>query len=287
MPKITWQGKQRRVVAEGSSYIAQIQRGSTWRHANDRESAEIFKQAYKDSKGRMPNRDDLLQALGEAQHLLDALFSQHPWHGVNPGAETPEVVNAYIEIVPTDTVKYELDKRSGHLRVDRPHRFSNVCPSLYGFIPQTYCGRKIAELCSKRTGIAKMKGDGDPLDICVLSEKAVSHGDIFIRAIPIGGLRMIDGNEADDKIIAVLEHDIAYGAYRNISDCPTGLVERLQHYFLTYKQLPGTAKRKVHIADVYGRREAHDVIKRSIVDYRTDFATPEQRLLALRTLLRS
>ena len=83
---------------------------------------------------------------------MDRLFQAHPWHGVSPGAKSPEAVNAYIEIVPTDAVKYELDKASGHLRVDRPQRFSSMCPTLYGFIPQTYCGDQVAQLCAERTG---------------------------------------------------------------------------------------------------------------------------------------
>ena len=121
------------------------------------------------------------------------LFQAHPWHGVTPGPKTPELVNAYIEIVPTDAVKYELDKASGHLRVDRPQRFSSMSPSLYGFIPQTYCGREVAELCEQRTGRVGIEGDKDPMDICVLSEKAFAHGSFFLHARPIGGLRMIDG----------------------------------------------------------------------------------------------
>ncbi len=288
MSNITWQKDGRRIIADGNSSLAQVRNGSRWRKANDRETSEIYKLAFEERQQVGPSKKSPLQvkqALGEAQHLLDALFSQHPWHGVNPGDECPRIVNSFIEIVPTDTVKYELDKRSGHLRVDRPHRSSNVCPSLYGFIPQTYCGSKIAELCSLRTGKGKMKGDGDPLDICVLTEKDVSHGNIFVRAIPIGGLRMIDGNEADDKIIAVLENDVAYGGYQDIDDCPAGLIDRLEHYFRTYKQLPGEKKRRVQIAATYNRKEAHEVIRRSIQDYRTDFASPEQRLLALRTIL--
>ncbi|MEO8325775.1 MAG: inorganic diphosphatase, partial [Nitrospirota bacterium] len=131
----------------------------------------------------------------------------HPWHGVEIGEDAPFTVTVYVEIVPTDTVKYELDKKSGHLRVDRPQRYSNVCPTLYGLIPQTYCGPSVAELsagCTNRPGLV---GDLDPLDICVLTEKSIIHGDVLLQAIPIGGLRMIDGDEADDKIVAVLKGD--------------------------------------------------------------------------------
>jgi inorganic pyrophosphatase len=195
------------------------------------------------------------------------LYQAHPWHGVSAGANAPAMVNAYIEIVPTDAVKYELDKSSGHLRVDRPQRFSSMCPTLYGFIPQTYCGEQVAKLSADRTGATDIQGDGDPMDICVLTEKAFAHGSFFLLAKPIGGLRMIDGHQADDKIIAILDADLAYGHITEITECPAALIERLQHYFLSYKQLPGDAPRRVEIVDVYGRAEAMDVVTRSMRDY--------------------
>jgi len=199
------------------------------------------------------------------------LFQSHPWHGVSPGVKAPELVNVYIEIVPTDVVKYELDKASGHLRVDRPQRFSSMCPTLYGFIPQTFCGPEVAALCAERTGREGIEGDGDPMDICVLSEKSFAQGSFFLVGRPIGGLRMIDGQQADDKIIAVLDSDLAYGGLQDIDDVPEGLTDRLKHYFLSYKQFPGDAPRKVEIADVYGRAEALDAIRRSLNDYREKF----------------
>jgi inorganic pyrophosphatase len=217
--------------------------------------------------------------------LLAILFQAHPWHGVMPGTDAPNIIKAYIEIVPTDAVKYELDKPSGHLRVDRPQRFSSLCPTLYGFIPQTFCGDLVGELCSKRVHVSGIKGDGDPLDICVLTEKTFTHGDFFLRAVPIGGLRMIDGMEADDKIIAVLESDVAYGHFEKIADCPPGLVDRLKHYFLSYKQLPNEAPRRVEIADVYDRAEAMEVIECSQRDYRARYGEPETRVGELRRLL--
>ena len=195
------------------------------------------------------------------------MFQAHPWHGVSPGPDAPAIVSAYIEIVPTDAVKYELNKASGHLQVDRPQRFSSMCPSLYGFIPQTFCGDETAERCAEKTGLAGIKGDGDPMDICVLSEKEFAHGSFFLRARPIGGLRMIDGNQADDKIFAVLDEDLAYGYIKDIGDCPKGIIDRLKHYFLSYKQLPEEAPRRVEIAAVYDRAEALEVIQRSCRDY--------------------
>jgi inorganic pyrophosphatase len=217
--------------------------------------------------------------------LFKLLFQAHPWHGVSPGDNAPAELNAYIEIVPTDPVKYELDKSSGHLRVDRPQRFSSMCPTLYGFIPQTFCGEEVGALCAERTGLSGIEGDGDPMDVCVLTEKAFAHGSFFLHARPIGGFRMIDGQQADDKIIAVLTSDVAYGHIEDISGCPKGLVDRLKHYFLTYKQLPGEAPRRVEIASVYDRAEAFEVIERSLRDYRQRFGDPEKRLAHLRQLL--
>lgn len=227
--------------------------------------------------------NEQMARLGE---LIALMFKAHPWHGVPAGPKSPEEVAAYIEIVPTDTVKYELDKPSGHLRIDRPQRYSSMCPTLYGFIPQTYCAEEIAARCMEKTGLTNIKGDGDPIDICVLSEKNFTHGNFFLRAVPIGGLRMIDQHEADDKIIAVLEGDVVYGCYSDIHDVPKGMIERLRHYFLSYKQLPDQPRR-VDIAEVYGRDEAMEVIRRSQADYQTHFGPPGERLGELKRLLGS
>ena len=197
-------------------------------------------------------------------------FRAHPWHGIEIGERAPDVVMTFVEMVPTDTVKYEMDKASGYLRLDRPQRYSNVVPALYGFIPRTLTGVRVAELSMERTGMSGIRGDGDAMDICILTEKDISHGDILVRARPIGGFRMIDGNEADDKIIAVLESDAVYGEYDDIADCPQIAIERLKHYFLTYKDLPGE-KRKVTIPEVYNREEALEVIRRSMEDYSKAF----------------
>jgi inorganic pyrophosphatase len=196
-------------------------------------------------------------------------FQAHPWHGVSPGEDAPAIVTAYIEIVPTDAVKYELDKMTGILRLDRPQQFSSQCPTPYGFIPRTFCGPQVAKRASERTGHKGIQGDGDPMDICVLTEKVITHGNLLVHAVPIGGLRMIDGNEADDKIIAVLESDLAYGEIKHLAQSPTAMVDRLKHYFLTYKQIPGEGKRKVEIAEVYDRSEALEVIGRSMKDYQS------------------
>lgn len=203
------------------------------------------------------------------------LYKAHPWHGVSIGPDAPSIVQAYIEMVPTDVVKYEIDKASGHLKVDRPQKFSSQCPALYGFLPRTYCGEKIGELCAKETGRSAIEGDGDPLDICVFSERPIAHGDILLKAIPIGGLRMIDGNQADDKILAVLFDDPVYGGWKTVGDCPDILISRLRHYFLTYKNIPGhPVSKKVEITDVYNADVARRVIETSQRDYETAFPSP-------------
>jgi inorganic pyrophosphatase len=212
------------------------------------------------------------------RQVLDFLFKSHPWHGVPIGKDAPRIVTTYVEIVPTDAVKYEIDKLTGILRVDRPQQYSNVCPTLYGFIPQTLCAESVGLYCGERTGRTGIVGDGDPMDICVLTEKPISHGDILVRAIPVGGLRMLDGNEADDKILAVLDGDGVYGGLRDVADCPPALVDRLRHYFLTYKQAPDRAARVVEITHVYGRDEAHEVIRHSYADYQNHYAGLEQKL---------
>jgi inorganic pyrophosphatase len=196
----------------------------------------------------------------------------HPWHGISSGANVPHELTVYIEIVPSDTVKYELDKASGLLKVDRPQKFSNVCPMPYGFIPQTYCGKNIAEFCMQKTDKKGIVGDCDPLDICILTEKTIPHGNLLMQAIPIGGLRMIDNNQADDKIIAVMKDDAVYGEYSDITDCPIQLIERLKHYFLTYKLKPGENGNQVEISDIYGKEEAFQVIMASKKDYHNLFS---------------
>jgi inorganic pyrophosphatase len=185
----------------------------------------------------------------------------HPWHGLEVGANPPSLVHAYIEITPFDHVKYEIDKKTGYLRVDRPQRTSSHPPTLYGFVPRTYCGHRVKELSPKTE-----KGDGDPMDICVLTERNVDKAEVILNARVIGGMQMVDGGEADDKIIAVLDNDEFYGEIQNVSELPAVLVERLRHYFLTYKLVPGK-ENKVSIEEIYGREQAEKVIRASMEDY--------------------
>ena len=195
-------------------------------------------------------------------------FRPHPWHGLASGEDSPHIVNAFIEITPFDLVKYEVDKLSGYLRVDRPQRTSSQPPALYGFIPRTLCAHNVRMLSPEAVG-----GDGDPLDICIVSERPITKSEIILRARPIGGLQMIDGGEADDKIIAVLHNDYVWGKVRELNHLPSVLLERLRHYFETYKMIPGV-KSSSHIRRSYGKTHATRVIKASIKDY--DIAFPSQ-----------
>ncbi len=205
-------------------------------------------------------------------------YKAHPWHGVEVGSEAPNIVTAFIEIVPSDTVKYEIDKKSGYLKVDRPQKFSNTIPTLYGFIPQTYCDEKVAEYASIKSGAVVAEGDKDPLDICVLSERSVMHGNILMEAIPIGGFRLLDRGEADDKIIAVMKGDEFHEQWTDVTDCPESYINRLKHYFLTYKNLPGE-KSTCEIANVYGHEEAHEVIVRAMEDYKNMMMEKKNKML--------
>jgi inorganic pyrophosphatase len=190
----------------------------------------------------------------------------HPWHGLEVGPNPPSLVHAFIEITPFDTIKYEVDKATGYLRVDRPQRSSSLPPSLYGFIPRTYCATRVGTLSA-----SGRHGDGDPLDICVLSERPISRSEVIMNARVVGGILMVDKDEADDKIIAVLENDAFWGNVRDISDLPEILIERLRHYFATYKLIPGSPTTHVSIESVYGADHAHEVVRAAIKDYEEVF----------------
>lgn len=194
-------------------------------------------------------------------------FTAHPWHGVAIGEEAPKVVTAFIEIVPSDTIKYEIDKASGLMKVDRPQKYSSLPPALYGFIPQTYCDEKVRLLANDKK---VLHGDHDPLDICVITERNIASNGFLVRARPIGGLRLIDDGEADDKIISVMADDPIYGTIETLKDAPKSLIDRIRHYFLTYKDFPGQ-KRKIEMGEVYERDVAFKVIEAATADYKAKF----------------
>ena len=191
-------------------------------------------------------------------------FRPHPWHGLSVGPQPPDLVNAFVEITPFDLVKYEVDKVSGFLRVDRPQRSSSTPPTLYGFIPRTLCGDGVANVAGLQ------HGDGDPLDICVLSERPIARAEVILDVRVLGGLLMEDGGEADDKIVAVLKDDAIWSEARDITDLPKRLIERLQHYFLTYKMRPGETA-TVKVQQIYGVQRARQVVEAAIADYRAAY----------------
>lgn len=197
--------------------------------------------------------------------IIPKMFRPHPWHGLDIGPSPPEILNVFVEITPYDLIKYEVDKESGYLRVDRPQRGSSQPPALYGFVPRTYCGDRVKALSPGSTA-----GDGDPLDIVVLCERPITRSEVIVRARVVGGLQMVDNKEADDKVIAVLENDFVWGHAREVNDLPKVLIERLQHYFLTYKLVPGQSA-TADIKRIYGNKHALKVVKASIEDYKFSF----------------
>jgi inorganic pyrophosphatase len=190
----------------------------------------------------------------------------HPWHGLKVGPKPPGTVYAFIEITPFDLVKYELDKETGFLMVDRPQLTSSLPPTLYGFIPRTYCGSRVAALMT-----GAQLGDHDPLDICVLSERSISRSDVLLKVNVVGGLPTLDDDHADDKIIAVLANDTLWSAVKDIADLPGALINRLSHYFSTYKAQPNQVP-QVLVGEPYGARHAEKVIEAAMADYECEFS---------------
>lgn len=206
----------------------------------------------------------------EKRKVEFAPWRPHPWHGLDVGREPPLHVNVYVEITPFDPIKYELDKGTGYLRVDRPQRTSSQPPDLYGFVPRTYCGERVARLCP-----GAVRGDGDPLDICVLSERPITRSDVIVAARVVGGIQLLDRGEADDKLVAVLEGDFVWGEVTRLDQVPAILVERIRHYFATYKLVPGMDG-PIEVLRLYDADHAARVVEAAIEDYRELTATEEQ-----------
>jgi inorganic pyrophosphatase len=189
----------------------------------------------------------------------------HPWHGLDVGIEPPRLVNAYIEITPFDLVKYEVDKTTGYLRVDRPQRSSAVPPTLYGFVPRTLCGRAVGTVFEDGA-----IGDGDPLDICVISERPIDRAEVILNVRVVGGLQMLDEGKVDDKLVAILANDHVWQSANDIRDVPEILIERLSHYFSTYKMVPGKSA-PASIKRVYDAEHAFRVVRAAVQDYQDEF----------------
>lgn len=174
----------------------------------------------------------------------------NPWHHVEIGEGAPEIVNGIIEIPKNTRAKYELDKKSGLLMLDRVLYSSVYYPANYGFIPKTYCD------------------DRDPLDILVLSQIEVVPLCI-VPARVIGVMRMLDQGEADDKIIAVAEHDMSWNHYADISELPEHFKKEIKNFFEDYKKLE---QKTVKVEDFLNRQVAVDIVKKAIEDYKVKFA---------------
>lgn len=200
-------------------------------------------------------------------------FRPHPWHGLSVGSEPPGLVDAYIEITPNDGVKYEIDKLTGYLRVDRPQGSAALPPTLYGFVPRTYCGDRVAALTPAAT-----VGDGDPLDICVLSQQRIERAEVIVPARVVGGVRLLDEGEADDKIIAVLASDTVFDYAKDLKQLPDVVVNRIIHYFGTYKiDVSSDAENPIEVVGTYGAEEAHAVVAASMADYEDKFPAGGRR----------
>lgn len=200
-------------------------------------------------------------------------FRPHPWHGLDAGEEAPTIVNAYIEITPFDTMKYEIDKSTGYLKVDRPQRGSAQPPTLYGFVPRTYCADRVAALSPAGTD----RADGDPLDIVVLSERPITRNEIVLGARVIGDICIVDRGEADDKIVGVLHNDPYYDQINEIGALPQAIIDRMVHYFATYKLMPGT-ENHISVAGIFGRDHAHRVVRAAMDDYLESYELVPQTL---------
>ena len=173
----------------------------------------------------------------------------HPWQDVEFQFDPGNPVPAVIEVPKGSKIKYELDKKSGLIRVDRILFSSVHYPSNYGFIPGTYCE------------------DNDPLDILVLGQEAVAPLSIMF-AKPIGVMKMLDQGEADDKIIAVHAHDPEFSHYNSIRELPPHRLTEVKRFFEDYKILEN---KKVVVEDFLDRNEALSVLKNSIDFYVKNF----------------
>jgi inorganic pyrophosphatase len=173
----------------------------------------------------------------------------NPWHNVGFGENSPSIINGIIEIPKGSRAKYELDKESGLLKLDRVLYSSIYYPANYGFIPQTYCD------------------DKDPLDILIISQVDVVPMCI-VEAKVIGVMRMIDGGEADDKIIAVAAGDPSVNHFNDISELPQHFISEIRNFFEDYKKLEN---KTVVVEEFQDRILAMEIVEKAISDYKMKF----------------
>lgn len=172
------------------------------------------------------------------------------WHDINPKRVTPESFTVLVEIPKGCKIKYELDKETGLLSVDRILYTSTHYPANYGLIPLTYAD------------------DNDPLDALILCNEIISPMSL-VQCYPIGMITMIDSGERDEKIIAIAKDDPSYNTYRDVSELPKHLFEEMKHFFSVYKQLEG---KETIVDEVKGADEAVKVIKECIGNYKNKFS---------------
>ena len=170
------------------------------------------------------------------------------WHDINPALITPEVFTTLIEIPKGSKCKYELDKHTGLLRLDRILYTSTHYPANYGFIPRTYAD------------------DGDPLDVLVIGMEPI-YPMTLIDVYPIGVLRMIDGGKLDDKIIAVAVSDPNYNKIKSIDELPPHIFDEIMHFFTVYKQLEN---KQTAVRELFGPDEARRIVDDAIKGYNKD-----------------
>ena len=170
------------------------------------------------------------------------------WHDINPALITPEVFTTLIEIPKGSKCKYELDKSTGLLRLDRILYTSTHYPANYGFIPRTYAD------------------DGDPLDVLVIGMEPI-YPMTLIDVYPIGVMRMTDGGKLDDKIIAIAVSDPNYNKIKTIDELPTHIFDEIMHFFSVYKQLEN---KQTAVRELFGPDEARRIVAEAISGYNKD-----------------
>ena len=171
------------------------------------------------------------------------------WHDINPKRITADRFIACIEISKGSKNKYELDKETGRLFLDRVLYTSTHYPANYGFIPKTYCD------------------DNDPLDVLVLCSESIIPL-ALVECIPIGVLKMVDDDETDEKIIAICPYDPSMSCYTDVSQVPQHLFQEIMHFFTVYKQLEG---KQPIVKEVLGAEEAKKVIQEALIEYKKKF----------------